>query len=96
MNVVVSTEAREFIEDRGGVLYVRPNNHRCCAGTLTLLDSSTARPSDSARYISVASEGVDIMYQSRSAERPKEIVIELRGRWRRRPVVHWDGCAYRP
>jgi hypothetical protein len=95
VNVVVSAEAQEFVKTRGGVLFVRPTNHRCCGGTLTLLDSTITRPSDSANYVSISSEGVDVRFQGESTCRPDELKIELRGRWRRRPIAYWDGCVFK-
>ena len=32
MNVVVSPEAKEYVRNRGGVLFVRSSHHRCCGG----------------------------------------------------------------
>ena len=95
MKVVLSAEAQEFVEARGGVLYVRPSNHRCCAGTLTLLDSTIKRPKDSVNYASIGSDGIDVRFHRESTSRPNEVKIELRGRWRRRPVAYWDGCAFK-
>ena len=47
MDVVVSPEARSFAAGRGGIVYVRSHLHRCCAGPLTLLDTTTEAPADS-------------------------------------------------
>ena len=96
MKVVISDEASEYVRRRGGVLYVRANHHRCCGGGLTLLDSTTDRPTNTSDYVCEESEGIEVRYQRDALTRPDELVIELRGLVKRRPVAHWDGCAFRP
>jgi hypothetical protein len=94
--VVISDEASEYVRSRGGVLYVRASRHRCCSGVLTLLDSTTVRPTDISDYVSEESEGIDVRYRRDSLIRPDELLIELRGIVRRRPAAYWNGCAFRP
>jgi hypothetical protein len=96
VDLVVTTEAGQYVRDRGGVLYVRASGHRCCRGTLTLLDSTTERPSDAADYLYVGWDGCDVKFHGDPTQGPNELVIELRGRLRRRPVAYWDGCVYKP
>lgn len=92
----ISDEARDYVRDRGGALYVRSSHHRCCGGGLTLLDSTTERPSDASDYLCVASGLIDVNYRGDTVDRPHELVIELRGIVRRHPVAYWDGCAFKP
>jgi hypothetical protein len=92
----VSSEAQEFVRRRGGVLFVRSKRHRCCGGALTILDSTTVVPADAADFLAVGSEGIDVRFRGGAGERPHELVIELRGAVRRRPVAYWDGCAFKP
>jgi hypothetical protein len=96
MKVVVSEEATQYVKGRGGVLYVRSSHHRCCGGGLTMLDATTEQPSEASDFFCVGSAGIEVRFLG-GARRPHELVIELRGRARRRrPVALWDGCAFRP
>jgi hypothetical protein len=61
-----------------------------------MLDSTTDAPTDAADFVSVRSGGIDVRYRGDAVRRPHEIVIELRGRVRPRPVAYWDGCAFKP
>jgi hypothetical protein len=96
VNVVVSTEAKEYVRNRGGVLFVRSSHHRCCGGALTLLESTTEAPSDASDFLFVGSDEIEVKYHGGAVDRPHEMVIELRGVVRRRPVAYWDGCAFKP
>jgi hypothetical protein len=96
VDVVVSPEAKEYVRARGGVLFVRPSHHRCCGGALTLLDSTTEPPSDASDFLCVDSDEIVVQFRGSALDLPHEMVIELRGVVRRRPVAYWDGCAFKP
>jgi hypothetical protein len=96
VDVVVSPEAKEYVRARGGVLFVRSSRHRCCGGAVTLLDSTTDPPPDSSDFLCVDSDGIVVKFRGGALDRPHEMVIELRGVLRRRPVAYWDGCAFKP
>jgi hypothetical protein len=96
VKVVVSAQAQEFVRSRGGILFVRSKHRRCCGGALTLLDSTTVPPGDASDFVAVGSEEIDVRFRGGATERPRELVIELRGTVRRRPVAYWDGCAFKP
>jgi hypothetical protein len=95
MQVVVSEEARELADARGGVLYVRSHAHRCCAGPLTLLDVTLVAPPDAGDYVPVDAGGLTVRYHGNPEDGPHVLTIEMRGRRRRRLVSYWDGCAYK-
>jgi hypothetical protein len=96
MEVVVTPEARTFAEGRGGVVYVRSRSHRCCAGPLTLLDTTTEAPADSGEFVDVTAGDVLVRYRGDPEAGPHVLTIELRGALRRRLVSFWDGCAFKP
>jgi hypothetical protein len=95
VDVVASDEAREYVRDRGGTLFVRSTHHGCCGGGLTLLGSTTERPGDASDFLCVGSGDIDVRFRGAATEGPRELVIEMRGRLRRRPAAYWDGCAFR-
>ncbi len=41
MDVVVSDEAKEFVNARGAAVYVRSHPHRCSRVSITMLDTTT-------------------------------------------------------
>jgi len=95
MQVTISKAAEEYVQAHGGTVFVRPHAHRCCTGTLTLLDTTTSSPEDAAAYRSFGSGSVAVRYRAGTGEPPRHLTIELRGVIRRRPVAYWDGCAYK-
>jgi hypothetical protein len=96
MDVVVSDEARSFAAGRGGVVYVRSHAHRCCAGPLTLLDTSTDVPTDADDFVDLPIRDVTVRYRGNPEFGPHVLTVELRGtfRRRRRLVSFWDGCVF--
>jgi hypothetical protein len=95
VKVVASDEVRHYVEEHGGTLYVRSARHGCCGGGVTLLESSTQQPRDADDFLPVAADDIDVRFRCDHGQ-PHELVIELRGRLRRRPAAYWDGCAFRP
>jgi hypothetical protein len=91
--VVASSEAAEFIRQRGGRLYVRMHRHRRCGGGLTLLDASTSEP-DSGRFLRSEADGFTTFLDLSGHPPPDEIHVTLRGWIRRRIEAYWNGCAW--
>jgi hypothetical protein len=96
VEVLISETARDYISQRGGIVFVRPHSHRCCSGPLTLLDTSTSPPVDATEFESFPAHGVDVRFRPGASGRPNELSIDMRGRRHPRPVAYWDGCAYKP
>jgi hypothetical protein len=95
VDVVVTDEAREYATARGGVVYVRSHPHRCCAGPLTLLDTTTDRPDDASAFTTVPAGDLSVRYLGAPEAGPHVLTIELRGKHRQRLISYWDGCAYK-
>lgn len=98
MKVDITDEAREYVNQHGGVVFVTPHAHQCCQGSITVLDTSTTPDGDhmADTYVPVGGDGIDVRFRGGAVQQPDELVIELRGVLRRRLVSFWDGCAYRP
>jgi hypothetical protein len=96
MDVVVSPEARRFAAGRGGIVYVRSHSHRCCAGPLTLLDTTTEAPTDAGAFVDLPAGDLTVRYCGDPEAGPHVLTIALRGSFRRRLVSYWDGCAFKP
>lgn len=95
VDVVISEPARKYIREHGGTVFVRSHPHRCCTGSLTLLDLAMTRPDDAADFQSFDTEGIGVRFCG-SGGFPHQLVIELRGLFARHPVAFWDGCAFKP
>jgi hypothetical protein len=96
VEVLISEGARDYIERHGGTVFVRSHPHRCCTGSLTLLDVRMTPPSDAADFEPFDAEGVGVRFWGGAEGRPNRLTIELRGVLARRPVAFWDGCAFKP
>ena len=95
MDVVISKPAEEFIRDHGGTVFVRAHPHRCCTGSLTLLDTATAPPADSADFESFDTGDIGVRFHPGASGLPSHLTIELSGMLKRRLVAFWDGCAFK-
>jgi hypothetical protein len=96
VEVIVSDEVRAFVRKHGGAVFVDAHTHRCCAGPLTLLDTTTKQPLDAADFVPVdGGDGMEVRFRDGPGGRPDQLGLELRGRWRPRLVASWDGCAYK-
>lgn len=95
MKLVASDEVRSYVESHGGVLYVRVLRHKCCSGALTTLDTSTKAPPDPTAYRAFDSGDFPVFLRSGSIDEPEELVVEMKGIRRRRPVAYWNGCAFK-
>ncbi len=102
VEVVISDDARTFAAPRGGVVYVRSHAHRCCAGPLTLLNTTTEVPADAGDFVRVGhddgdshGDGLTVRYLGSVEAGPHVLTVERRGRLRRRLVSYWDGCAFK-
>jgi hypothetical protein len=96
VEVLISDGARDYIARHGGKVFVRSHPHRCCTGSLTLLDVRTTPPSDAADFESFDTGEVALRFCAGTGGQPNQLTIEMRGLLARRPVAFWDGCAFKP
>jgi len=95
VRVTADTAVCDYVSERGGILWVRSTHRGCCHGPVTSLRSTTSRPGDAESYTVVDSE-LPIAVRFRAATGvPEELVLELRGLVRKRPVAFWDGCTFK-
>jgi hypothetical protein len=95
MRINTSDEVRAYVRSHGGVLYVNAHRRRCCSGSLTVLDTSTREPTDQAAYRMFDAGDMSVRLRTGGPEEPDELVIEMRGLGRKRPVAYWNGCAFK-
>ncbi len=68
----------------------------CCAGPITLIDTTTEAPADSGDFVDVPARDLMVRYRGDPEAGPHVLTIELRGALRLRLVSFWDGCAFKP
>lgn len=95
MKLVASDEVRSYVEAHGGVLYVRALRHKCCSGALTTLDTSTRAPTDASDYRAFHSGDFPVLLRAGGLDEPEELIVEMKGLRRKRPVAYWNGCAFK-
>jgi hypothetical protein len=96
VEIQISESAQEYIARHGGTVFVRPHAHRCCSGSFTLLDTTTAPPPDASDFTSYDAAGVHVKFRGGPSGLPSQLLIEQRGLFLRRPVALWEGCAFKP
>ena len=96
MRVSATPEATSFIVQRGGRLFVWATDHRCCrGGRFTVLDADTVPPAKPRpSFARVEAVGFTVFLWPGPRSIPEELVVEMRGRRRRRVEAFWNGCVY--
>ena len=94
MEVVISEEAVEFVKSRGGALFVRAREMKCCGGAMVVMDATTSTPRDVRDYVAFPAEEIELYYRGHPRGVPKQLVIELRGLLRRHVAAYKDGCVF--
>ena len=92
VRVVVSDEAADLIEDRGGQLYVWLDKRGCCRAVTTLATSSKAPERQEFRRAD-AIERFELFLPAGLAQLPTELHVAAR-RFPRRIEAYWEGCAW--
>ena len=92
---VVSAEGvREFVNARGGRLYVWTTLHRCCTGGLTLLDAAVEPPARRRhRFVPFDADGFELCFDGGAHGLPETLVLEL-ARGRRKVRAYWNDRAF--
>jgi hypothetical protein len=91
VRVKASPEAVQFVQDRGGRLYVWAKRTRCCGGALVFLETST-EPGER-RFRRVSADEIELYLDERLRE-PDELELDVGGRRRKHVHAYWEGCAY--
>jgi hypothetical protein len=93
MRVLASPEARSFIRERGGLVFVWVKSHGPIRGALQLLRTSTEPPADALEWQRVESKGF-LLFLPPGLRLPRELHLEIRGLLKRRVEAFWNGCAF--
>jgi hypothetical protein len=94
MRIRATDEVAAAVRERGGRLYVWTSPHRCCTGSLVLLETASEPPDDGARdFRAHDAGGYQVLLDMGGRRLPDELVLELRGR-RRKVVAFWNDQAW--
>ena len=92
LQAMTSPEAAAFIRERGGSLYVWARKIRCCGGVpVRIVYSSTDAPRGLTGFQQFEAGGYQVMFHPSIGRPPSQMAVRLRGRWRPRVSVYWDG-----
>jgi hypothetical protein len=78
---------------RGGSLYVWVSSTvRCCGGVAArIVRSSTGAPRGVTGFRLFDAGGLQLLLHPSAGRPPPQMEVRLRGRWRPRITVYWDG-----
>ena len=108
MRIVLSAEAKRYVEERGGAVWVWLDPHRGMVGSYVWLEahpepprttrrSSFTRSSRRAhRFLRAEGGGVEVHYDFGRLEPPDELHLDVKG-WRRgtrRLEAYWNGSVF--
>ena len=93
MKLVAPDSAVDFIEQRGGRLYVWTKRTRCCGGVFSTLGASTEAPASTDFRRVDETAGFELYVPATLGRLPDELHVETR-RFPRRIEAYWNGCAW--
>jgi hypothetical protein len=94
MKVVATPQARAFVREHGGHVYVWTDPTRCCGGAMTLLKTSPDPPVRKHDFHELVDGNLTLHLDSGRRHPPDELHLEVGG-WRRKHIdAFWNGCAY--
>ena len=91
LQAMTSPEAAAFIGERGGSLYVWVTKFNCCGGPVRIVRSSTGAPRGLTDFRRFDAGDFQILLHPSTGRPPAQMQVRLRGRWRPRITVYWDG-----
>ena|SRR2546426_6994941 len=94
MKVLASPQAVQFVQERGGCLFVWADVARCCTGALTFLEASTDSPGSQHEFQRMGGDAFDLLLDVGGRALPREIHVDLKGWVNKRIRAYWNGCAY--
>ena len=93
MRIKASAEARSWIREQGGLLFVRLSRVLSARGAMRNLLVSTEPPLDAFEYQRFETKGF-VLFLQPGVIPPNEMHVEVVGRIKRRLAAFWNGCAY--
>ena len=93
MRIKATPEARSWVREQGGLLFVRLSRVLSARGAMRSLLVSTEPPPDAFDYQRFETKGF-VLFLQPGVIPPNEMHVEVVGRVKRRLAAFWNGCAY--
>jgi hypothetical protein len=93
MRIKATPEARSWVRDQGGLLFVTLSRVASARGAMRRLLVSTDPPPDALDYQRFETKGF-LLFLQPGVRPPRELHVEVVGRMRRRLAAFWNGCAF--
>jgi hypothetical protein len=90
VRLVVGSNVREHVDERGGAVYIWPKGTRCCRGRTFVLESATEPPDRDFELVHAA--GGFQVFATPGLVEPDELHLELGRRGKLR--AYWNGQAW--
>jgi len=91
IQATTSPRAAAFISERGGRLYVWARKFNCCGGPIRTVYSSPQAPRGLTEFRRFEAGEFQVLLHPSIGAPPAQMEVRLRGRWRPRITVYWDG-----
>lgn len=93
MWIDATPEACSFVNEHGGLLFLRARRLASFPGGLMMLETSTDPPPDALDWRRIQVRGF-LLFVPKKMRLPDELQLQVRGRFRRRIDALWNGCIY--
>jgi hypothetical protein len=93
MEITATPEARSWIRERGGMLFVRLSSLASVRGAMRTLIVTTEPPSDALDYRRYETKGF-LLFLQPGVRPPRRLEVAVVGWLRRRVAAFWNGCAW--
>jgi hypothetical protein len=95
MKVLATPEVRSMIRENGGLLFVTLSPLASLRGAMRRVLTSTEPPEDALRYQRFETKGF-LVFLEPGIRAPRELHLQLVGRFRRRLKAFWNGHPFVP
>jgi hypothetical protein len=94
MEITATPEARSWISERGGMLFVRLSRLASVRGAMrSTLIVTTEPPADALDYRRFETKGF-LLFLQPGVRPPRRLAVAVVGWLRRRVAAFWNGCAW--
>jgi hypothetical protein len=94
IRIVASDEARHFVRQAGGLLFVWPRRSVANRLALTTLETSCEPPPGALDFRRFEASGFLAFLHPSMQKLPRHLELQVRGWRRRRVAAYWNGLAY--
>lgn len=91
--VLAKPEVSDLIRARGGRIYVWTYTPKCCSGGVTYLATGT-EPERGRDFQRVDADGFELFFAHGRMDPPDELVLDVKGRRKKRVEAYWNGCVF--